>query len=569
MKNFFKRVGHALRNFFFPPSDTKTWLKVLPYAILGVLTLVVLVGAAYGWQYTNSPQFCGTTCHTMPPEYTSYQASPHARVDCTECHIGRGFIATQITRKAGDIRHVTATLFHNYTYPIFATNMRPARETCEKCHNPDKFSDDSLREQKRFQDDIDNTAYSIFLSLKTGGGTSRQGLGKGIHWHVENKVLYYATDELQQNIPYIRVYNAGGTYTEYTDIASSFSPANLKESDLKEMDCVTCHNRVTHLVPMPADQMDAAIARGFIDKTVPDIRAKGIEVLSATYTSQQEGLNGIYGLENYYQTYYPAYYAANQASIQNAISYIQSIYMDSVNLDQKSDWNTHPNNVGHLDFAGCFRCHDGKHMDASTQAVRLECNLCHTIPAVAGPSDFVARVEIPRGPEPESHLNANWIAMHNQVFNQTCSDCHTTTNPGGTDNSSFCSNSACHGINWKYAGLDAPALRETILSALPPTPTPSAPLNLSGPLTYDATIGPLFTSKCGACHGEDGIQGLNLTTYSTAMKGSVTGPVIIPGDANGSPLVQKQSGSTPHFGQLTPEELQLVINWINAGAPEK
>jgi len=568
MRNFFNRLGKALRNLFFPPPEAKTWIRVLPYAILGVLTLIVLVGAAYGWQYTNSPQFCGTTCHTMPPEYTAYLASPHARVDCVECHIGRGFIATQITRKAGDLRHVIATVFQNYTYPIYATNMRPARDTCEKCHNPDKFSDDSLREDKRFLNDIDNTPYSIFISLKTGGGNSRQGLGKGIHWHVENRILYYSTDELQQNIPYIRVYNSDGTYIEYTDIASSFNPANIKESELHEMDCVTCHNRVTHLVPMPADQMDAALSRGFIDKTIPDIRAKGIEVLSTSYTSQQAGLNGITGLDNYYQAYYPDYYAANFNLIQSAIIFIQNIYTSSVNLDQKSDWDTHPNNLGHLDFAGCFRCHDGKHMDAQQKAIRLECNLCHTIPVVAGPSEFVTDLEISRGPEPQSHLNANWILMHNQVFNQTCSDCHTTSNPGGTDNSSFCSNSACHGIVWKFAGFDAPALRQTILSSLPPTPTPS-PINLTGPLTYDATIGSLLQSRCGACHAEDGIQGLNLTTYQGAMQGGTNGPVIIPGDAIGSLLVQKQSGAQSHFSQLTPDELTLVINWINAGAPEK
>jgi len=568
MRNFFRRIGKALHNFFFPPAHAAIWLRVLPYALLGVLTLLVLIGAAYGWQYTNSPEFCGTTCHTMPPEYSAYLASPHARVDCVDCHIGRDFIATQITRKAGDLRHVTATLLQNYTYPIYATNMRPARETCEKCHNPDKFSNDSLLEDKKFQNDLDNTPYSIFVSLKTGGGTTRQGLGKGIHWHVENKVLYYATDELQQSIPYIRVYNTDGTFVEYTDIASSFNPAGLQESELKEMDCVTCHNRVTHLVPMPADQMDAAIARGFIDKTIPSIREKGIEVLSVNYKSQQEGLNGITGLYNYYQAYYPDFYAANSKSIQSAVAYIQTIYTTSVNLDQLSDWFTHPNNIGHMDFAGCFRCHDGKHMDSQQQAVRLECNLCHTIPVVAGPTEFVAQVEIPRGPEPETHLSPNWIAMHNQVINQTCSDCHTTSNPGGTDNSSFCSNSACHGIPWKYAGFDAPALRQTILSSLPPTPTPS-PLNLSGPLTYDSTIGPLFQSRCGSCHGGNGIQGLNLTTYQTAMQGGTNGPVIVPGDANGSLLVQKQSGTQPHFSQLTPEELSLVMDWINAGAPEK
>jgi nitrate/TMAO reductase-like tetraheme cytochrome c subunit len=568
MKKFFHRIGNALHKFFFPPSDAKMWVRVLPYAILGVLTLIVLIGAAYGWQYTNSPQFCGTSCHTMPPEYSAYLASPHARVDCVECHIGRGFIATQITRKAGDIRHITATLFHNYEYPIYATNMRPARETCEKCHNPDKFSDDSLREDKRYQSDIQNTPYSIFLSLKTGGGTSRQGLGKGIHWHVENRVMYYATDELQQNIPYIRVYNPDGTYLEYTDITSGINPADINESDLKEMDCVTCHNRITHLVPMPADQINAAMARGFIDKIIPEIHAKGIEVLSAPYSLQDEGLNAIASLDSYYQTNYPDFYASNYSIVQTAITNIQILYMDTVNLDQKSDWNTHPNNVGHYDFPGCFRCHNGTHMDSNNQTIRLECNLCHTIPDVAGPSDFVAKVEIPRGLEPQSHLNTNWIAMHNQVFDETCSDCHTTGNPGGTDNSSFCSNSACHGIDWKYASLDAPELRQTIIQTLPPTPTPSA-INLTGPLTYDATIGPLFKSLCGSCHGEDGIKSLNLTTYQTAMKGGIDGQVIIPGNASGSLLIQKQSGITPHFSQLTPEELKVVTDWINAGAPEK
>ena len=568
MSNFFSRIGKALRKFFFPPVDSKTWIRVLPYAILGVLTLIVLIGAAYGWQYTNSPQFCGTTCHTMPPEYSAYLASPHARVDCVECHIGRGFIATQITRKAGDLRHVFATVFENYEYPIFATNMRPARETCEKCHNPDKFSDDSLREAKRFQSDTNSTPYSIFLSLKTGGGNSRQGLGKGIHWHVENRVLYYATDELQENIPYIRVYNDDGSFTEYTDIASSFIPADLQEADLREMDCTTCHNRVTHLVPMPADQVDTALSRGFIDKTIPDIRTKAMEVLTVEYSSQQAGLNGIAGLDNYYQAYYPDFYAAHPNAVKDAITYLQDIYSSSVNLDQESDWYTHPNNIGHMDFPGCFRCHDGKHMDAAQQAIRLECNLCHTIPVVAGPSKFVAQVEISRGPEPLTHLNANWIAMHNQVFNQTCSDCHTASNPGGTDNSSFCSNSACHGNVWKYAGFDAPALRQTILQSLPLIPTPS-PVDLTGALSYDATIGPLFQSRCGSCHGENGILGLNLTTYQGTMQAGTNGPVIIPGDANGSPLVQKQSGETPHFSQLTPEELALVIDWINAGAPEK
>jgi nitrate/TMAO reductase-like tetraheme cytochrome c subunit len=148
-----------------------------------------MVGGAYAWDYTNSPVFCGTACHTMPPEYTSYLTSPHARVDCVECHIGRDFIATRISRKAGDVRHIFATLFVTYEFPIRAHNMRPARDTCERCHFPEKFADDSLRELKLFESDQFNTPTSLYLVMKTGGGSERMGLGRGIHWHIENQVL--------------------------------------------------------------------------------------------------------------------------------------------------------------------------------------------------------------------------------------------------------------------------------------------------------------------------------------------------------------------------------------------
>ena len=132
-----KRFIERLKRFFFPPEGTPRWLRVLPYAILGVLSFVLLFFAAYAWEYTNSPEFCGTSCHTMPPEYTAYLTSPHARIECVDCHIGEGFITTRITRKAGDIRHIVATTFQTYEFPIRAHKMRPARDTCELCHFPE------------------------------------------------------------------------------------------------------------------------------------------------------------------------------------------------------------------------------------------------------------------------------------------------------------------------------------------------------------------------------------------------------------------------------------------------
>lgn len=172
-----KRLLKRLNDFFFPPAGASKWVRILPFAVLGLLTLVLLTAGAYGWEYTNSSEFCGESCHTMPPEYTAYLTSPHARIACVDCHIGKGFIATRITRKAGDLKHVTATIFKNYEYPIRAGDLRPARETCELCHFPEKFSDDSLRQIQRYRDDIDNTPYNIYLNFKDWWRQSASGFG--------------------------------------------------------------------------------------------------------------------------------------------------------------------------------------------------------------------------------------------------------------------------------------------------------------------------------------------------------------------------------------------------------
>jgi len=564
-----KKILDSLKKFFFPPAGSSLSVRILPYAVLGILTLVVLSGTAVAWDYTNSSEFCGTSCHTMPPEYASYQISPHARVACVECHIGRGFVGTQFTRKAGDLKHVFYTVFQNYEYPIRANAMRPARESCEKCHFPEKFSTDSLEEIRQYEDDKFNSAVSTYLIFKTGGGSKRIGLGKGIHWHIENQVLYYATDKLDQDIPYVRVMNDDGTYTEYVDLGSDFDPAVLEGAELKEMDCITCHNRVTHLIAQPEQQVDLAISRGGIDVSIPDIRRKSVEVMRGTYASNEAALVAIEALRDYYQTYYLYYYATNGALITQAIETLKTLYSQSVHIEQLSNWDTHPNNLGHKDFPGCFRCHDGEHLNASDEAVRLECNLCHSIPVVADQQEFVASLEISRGAEPDTHRNANWIILHRDAFNTTCSNCHDVSDPGGVSNTSFCSNSACHGNVWTYAGFDAPALREKLKGQLPVVPEVPEVVPGESPLTYEATIGPILAARCSGCHTKGGVQGLDLSSYAGIMAGSVNGQVVIPGDSAGSPIYQRQTEATPHFGQLNPDEIQVLADWIDAGAPEK
>ena len=105
---------------------------------------------------------------------------------------------------------------------------------------------------------------------------------------------------------------------------------------------------------------------------------------------------------------------------------------------------------------------------------------------------------------------------------------------------------------------------ETAVGATPSTPSTA----VASALTWDNSVGVLFQTKCGTCHGSAATAGLNLTTYADAMKGGKDGPVILPGDSAHSLLVMKQQAGN-HPGQLTPDELAQVIQWIDAGAPEK
>ena len=560
-----KKLRERLARFFFPSPGSPRWMLILPYAVLGVLGLMLVSGGIYGWEYTNSPEFCGTACHTMPPQDIVYKQSPHANVTCEECHIGRASFGNQLMRKSQGLKETYYQIFKLYEFPIRAKALRPARDTCEKCHQPETFSDDSLRVLSRFADDLHNTQSKIYLIMKTGGGAKREGLGRGIHWHIVNKVEYYPVDELDQEIPYVRVYNDDGTTTEYVDVEAGFDAATIDESQLVTMDCVTCHNRITHEFSFPEESIDLAMARGQISPEIPEIHKRAVVTFSYQYDSRQAAFEALDGLENYYKN--TDYYPGHEEQIGSAIQALKDIYDRTAFHEQEIDWTTYPNNLGHISSPGCFRCHDGKHLDDKQQAIRLECNVCHSIPVVAGTDDFVTNIEISSGIEPESHLNPNWISLHNQAFGASCAACHTMEDPGGTSNTSFCSNSACHGNVYTFAGFDAPKLREILKEQLPP-PEPTAELPLSGgDPTFETYVGPLFATKCTGCHGELATGGLNMLTYASLMDGGSSGPVIIPGDAAGSILFQVQSAGG-HFSNLTSEELEIIGQWIDAGAPE-
>ncbi len=488
---FLRRIWDRLK-----AAPQRTWL----FGLAGVVVLLLAAGTAvYGWEYTNSPQFCGTTCHTMPPEYAAYQVSPHARVACVECHIGRTVVSNAVTRKAGDLMHVVRYASNQYTFPLYASTMQPSRESCEKCHWPEKFSDDKVVSLKDYEGDASNTPVTTLLMMKTGGGTQREGRGFGIHWHVENEVNFIALDPLKQTIPWIQVIDASGKETVYTDIEKPLTADEIAKAEKHRMDCIDCHNRISHTFRSPNQAIDQAITLNRIDSTIPFIHKKAIEVLGGKYASFDEANKAIEGLDLYYRQQYPDYYRKNSAQIKDAIAYLKKTYAELVFPTQDISWTTHPDNVGHENSPGCFRCHDGKHFTVDNKkAIRLECNICHTLPQVARAGSPAPVVSVARTDEPESHGTTTWLAEHRTTFNASCQQCHDTRNAGGKDNSSFCSNSACHGTKWTFAGLDAPAFAKVFPPPVPPRPQPGA-----SPKKIPHPIG--GSPDCQICHGSKSI----------------------------------------------------------------
>lgn len=575
-----RKLLTAIKRFFLPPAGSPTWLRVLPFVVLGVLTLAIGYGSVEAWTYTNSPEFCGMACHTMPPEYSAYLRSPHARVRCVECHIGRDVVTTQFTRKAGDLRHVVLNVTQNFEYPIYSRAMRPARESCETCHFPEKFSDDSLRQVHRFEPDEQNTEERTLLLMKTGGGSQREGLGRGIHWHIENEVWYLATDELEQHIPYVRSVDGEGNIKEYYDIASGITPEDVAGSTLERMDCITCHNRVTHTLPNPAEAVDQAMSKNLIDRDLPEIRAQSVELLGASYETTAEAIAAFSQLETFYAENYPEIAAAKAAEIQAAIATLGEIRTQIAFPEQELDWNTHPDNLGHKDFPGCFRCHDGKHLTGGTEeAIRLECNVCHSVPVVAGQQELVTQIELVRGPEPPSHTHTGWITLHGKMIDTSCASCHEPADPSldytrlegkPPSDGSFCGNSACHASEWVFTGFNAPELQPVLERQIYILQNTSPYLLEGVPLTYEDTFRAMFDGRCVYCHsGPQAEAGLDLSSYATAVAGGESGPAIVPGDPAASLLIQRQSEASEHFGQVLDDELAALEEWIAAGAPER
>jgi nitrate/TMAO reductase-like tetraheme cytochrome c subunit len=369
------------------------------------------VGSYKTYQFTESVQFCGQACHTvMKPELTTYLHGPHARVGCVECHIGPG--ATWFVRsKLSGTYQVYATLFDTFPRPIPTpiNNLRPAQETCNQCHWPRKFVGNLDRTYNYFLGDKTNTPFSVRLLLRVGGGDPTHGPVGGIHWHmsVSNRVEYIATDQARQKIPWVRLTDPAGVVTVFRE--SRFTN-DISQYEIRKMDCMDCHNRPAHRYASPSDAVDLAIALGHVDRTLPYIKTNAVFALSQRYKTTSEAREGI---ATFLATKYP-----DDPRIRRAIPFVQQIYEDNYFPEMNASWSIYPDNIGHRNWPGCFRCHDGNHKseDGKRTIKANDCNACHIILAQGQGAELLKlSAEGQQFKHPED--------LYDPSFQ--CTDCHT------------------------------------------------------------------------------------------------------------------------------------------------
>ncbi len=365
------------------PAQRSTVAFVLSFVV--IFALISAVGSYQAYEFTDSVNFCGQLCHTvMHPEFVAYQASPHARVACVDCHVGSG-ASWYVKSKLSGIRQVYYTARGTYPRPIPTPveNLRPAQQTCEQCHWPKKFWGAQLKSFTHYGNDEQNTPRVIRMLIKTGGGDPSLGqAGEGIHWHmnISNKITYFSTDEQRQVIPWVRMEDASGKVTEYVVKDGAPTQAQIDKADKRRMDCIDCHNRPTHIYVPPDLSVDRAITGRSIDATLPFIKQQSVEVLTADYKTTDEAQNAIADkITKFYQDKYPQIASTKADSVKAAITELQRIYSTTFFPYMRVNWKTHPNNIGHLYYPGCFRCHDGNHVSKEGKVISKDCNSCHTV----------------------------------------------------------------------------------------------------------------------------------------------------------------------------------------------
>jgi nitrate/TMAO reductase-like tetraheme cytochrome c subunit len=417
---------------------------ILLFMVAG-FAVALTAGGVAALQWTETADFCGR-CHTMGPELKGHAISAHRELACAECHVEPG-IQGWIKAKINGTKQLLEVMTGTFPTPIPPPghgDLPSTTATCRRCHDvaallenggPIKFV-----LKNRFDTNATNTRSSVALVIRP------EGLGegvttKGIHWHVVSDVEFSASDARSQNIDVVRITDPDGSKSVYVAMSEIHDSTNvqpdvdrlLAADRTSRMDCIDCHNRAGHSVPTVSDAVDQALSLGQIDPSLPFIKKAALTTLGGIYASDADADAAINRISDYYQAQYPLIARDKAGTIYTAIARLQQIYRLVATPEMKVSTLTYPNNLGHTEYPGCFRCHDGGHYKVvggriTTETIPSGCATCHTFPQIGANTSAILI-----GSRPDTHLDKLWVFNHKTNVGSldpsltSCGACHTRT----------------------------------------------------------------------------------------------------------------------------------------------
>jgi hypothetical protein len=155
---------------------------------------------------------------------------------------------------------------------------------------------------------------------------------------------------------------------------------------------------------------------GRLDRKLPFIKKVAVEALTLPYATDEEADRGI---ETHIRDFYRKLTTAGaiqETTVAQAVAEVRSIYHRSFFPEMKVDWRAYPDNIGHMMFDGCFRCHDGRHVSEGRQQLSKDCGTCHQFLEAPGPqAPQIFRQGVPDHP----------VKLEGDHAQLKCSQCHT------------------------------------------------------------------------------------------------------------------------------------------------
>jgi hypothetical protein len=375
-------------------TGKSVWRRLVVF--LAVTSLFNLVIASQTTEHVvhamESKQFCGS-CHVMTPESRAFTQGQHAGLLCVDCHVGNGtvgFVKSKIQGTKQLISVITNTVEKPIETAIESGKMIPSAQTCEECHWKQRPASAKLRLIQKYAEDEANTPDTTLLTMNVGG--SIMGGIHGAHNGEGVEIRFVANDKLRQEIPLVEYRNTKTGETR-TYVKKGVNAASLDGQPRITMQCFDCHNRAAHIFQLPERAVDQAIQLGRISNSLPYVKKASMEILKKEYASSEAAASEIPAALTAFYDKTNADVARTRADdVRAAGAVLADIYSRNVFPDLGVTWGTYPNNLGHQDYPGCFRCHDDDHVNTAGKAITKNCFVCHFPSAVGDDNPEVLKL---------------------------------------------------------------------------------------------------------------------------------------------------------------------------------